>query len=289
MPPLPTSMQDAGDVQVGAARVHWQREGRGPCVVLLHGFPLSGATWAPVVQLLRDRRTCILPDLIGLGRSTSTLDEDYASPGQARAIQGALRALDVDRYVLVGNDTGGWVARELALLEGTRVSHLVLTNTEIPGHRPPWIPVYQAFAAVPGFGAVLRKLIDVPGFLASPLGFGGCFADRGLIGGAFRRDFIAPLAQSPSAIDGITRFLRCMKFSRLDAFRALHAQLGMPTTFIWGADDPTFPESRARTMAQQFPNVAAFHSIPRGKLFFYLEQPQALAALLPADGVSVPS
>jgi pimeloyl-ACP methyl ester carboxylesterase len=30
-------------------------------------------------------------------------------------------------------DTGGWIALELALLERERVTHLLLTNTEIPG------------------------------------------------------------------------------------------------------------------------------------------------------------
>ncbi len=52
----------------------------------------------------------------------------------------------------------------------------------------------------------------------------------------------------------------------------------MPVLFVWGADDPTFPIARAREMAPQFPNVAGFHEIPRGKLFFYEEQPAVLAA-----------
>ena len=36
----------------------------------------------------------------------------------------------------------------------------------------------------------------------------------------------------------------------------------MPTLFVWGADDPTFPEPRAREMVGQFPNVAGFHCDP---------------------------
>ena len=76
------------------------------------------------------------------------------------------------------------------------------------------------------------------------------------------------------------RFLRQMKFSRLDQFERLHAELTMPTLLIWAADDPTFPEPRARAMAGQLPNVAGFHSIPNAKLFFYEEHPAEVARLI---------
>ena len=53
----------------------------------------------------------------------------------------------------------------------------------------------------------------------------------------------------------------------------------MPVAFIWGADDPTFPEEIARGMVSQFPNVAHFQSIPKGKLFIQEEHPDAVAKL----------
>jgi haloalkane dehalogenase len=239
-------MRTEGNTTVGAANVHWRREGEGPSIVFVHGFPLSGHTWSGVIHELRDRFTCYAPDLIGL----------------------------------VGNDTGGWVARELALIDRHRISHLVLTNTEIPGHRPPWIPTYQALAHVPGFGTVLRQFMKIPGFLASPLAFGGCFQDASVIEGDFRERYVEPLLERGQALDGVLRFLRCMKFTRLDELRTLHAEFTMPTLFIWGADDPTFPELLARRMAAQFPNVAGFKTITEAKLFFHEEQPRAVAELI---------
>src|SRR4030095_6465168 len=116
----------------GSASIRWRRDGSAPAVVFLHGFPLSGRTWDAVVARLRSRFTCYALDLLGLGGSKSTSTIDYSSPGQARAFQGTLAQLHVDSYALVGNDTGGWIARELALLDTARVSRLVLTNTEIP-------------------------------------------------------------------------------------------------------------------------------------------------------------
>ena len=269
-----------GSTRVGAASVHWRKDGSGPPIVFLHGFPLSGRTWDGVVAHLRNRFTCYAPDLIGLGQSRSTAGEDYSSQGQARAFQGMLSELGVTSYALVGNDTGGWVARELALLDKQRVSRLVLTNTEIPFHRPPWIPMHQALAHLPGSGTVFQLLLRSRAFRRSPLAFGGCFYDLTHLDGEFHQRFVEPLISSKDRIEGAMQFLRKMKFARLDEFKTLHGQLAMPTLFIWGADDPIFPEPKAREMLPQFPQVAGFHSVANAKLFFYEEHPQQVAQLI---------
>jgi pimeloyl-ACP methyl ester carboxylesterase len=273
-------MVDEGTAGVGAASVHWRRIGRGPTVVLLHGFPLSGHTWDAVVAQLRDRFTCIMPDLIGLGRSSSGADGDYASEGQARAFQGLLSQLGVDTYALVGNDTGGWIARELALADAGRVSRLVLTNTEIPFHRPPWIPTYQLAARLPGFGTVVRQLLQLDVFRRSPLGFGGCFHDLALLNGPFHERYVEPLIRSAERMAEAQRFLRRMDFSRLDEFAGLHRRLAMPTLFVWGDEDPTFPVDRARAMAGQFPAVAGFREVAAARLFVHEEHPDTVATMV---------
>ena len=269
-----------GTTTAGTASIRWRREGSGPAVVFLHGFPLSGRTWDAVVARLRNRFTCWALDLVGLGQSTSTSAVDYSSPGQGRAFQATLAQLRVDSYALVGNDTGGWIARELALIDTPRVSRLVLTNTEIPFHRPPWIPLYQALAQIPGYGALIQQVLKWRAFRRSPLAFGGCFYDLGHLDGEFHRRFVEPLLTSSERIEGAMEFLRRMKFTRLDEFKTLHARLTMPTLFVWGADDPTFPEPRAREMVGQFPNVAGFHSVRNAKLFVYEEQPEQVAGLI---------
>jgi haloalkane dehalogenase len=269
-----------GNTRVGDASVHWRRDGSGPPIVFLHGFPLSGYTWDKVVAHLRDRFTCYTPDLIGLGQSHSTAGEDYSSLGQARALQGMLSELGVASYTLVGNDTGGWIARELALVDRQRVSRLVLTNTEIPFHRPPWIPMYQVLARLPGCGTVFRQLLKSRAFRRSSLAFGGCFHDVTHVEGEFRQRFVEPLVSSKERMDGAMEFLRRMKFARLDELQQLHGQLTIPTLFIWGTDDPIFPEPKAREMLTQFPQVAGFHAIPNAKLFFYEEHPREVARLI---------
>jgi haloalkane dehalogenase len=269
-----------GTTTVGDAQVRWRRRGSGPALVLVHGFPLTGRTWDGLVEHLCDRFTCYAPDLIGLGESSSTSAGDHSSPGQARVLQGLLSALGVASYALIGNDTGGWIARELALIDPARVSRLVLTNTEIPHHRPPWIPMYQAMAQLPGFAKVMRPLLASRAFRRSPLAFGGCFHDLTLLDGDFQQRYVEPLLRSDERMAGLVQFLRRMRFARLDEFATLHRRLTMPALFVWGASDPTFPEARARQMVSQLPNVAGFHSIGAAKLFVHEERPAEVAALV---------
>jgi haloalkane dehalogenase len=270
----------ARHADVGGARLCYRTAGTGPPLVLLHGFPLSGLTWRKVVPELARRFTCYAFDLVGLGDSTSRDPVDFSSQGQAAVFQRALAAQGVSSYALLGNDTGGWIARELALLDGERVTRLALTNTEIPGHRPPWIPLYQSLARVPGSDVVFRRLLASRRFRRSAMGFGGCFEDLDLIDGEFAELFLAPLLSSPDRLSSIFRFLVSMKFTRLDRFRELHAKLSMPVAFVWAANDPTFPEDTARAMASQFPNVAWFRSIPGSKLFVQEERPAVVAEMV---------
>lgn len=267
-------------VDVGDARVCYRSAGTGPALVLLHGFPLSGLTWRKVVPQLAQRFTCYAFDLIGLGDSTSRAAVDFASDGQAAVFQRALAAMGLPAYALIGNDTGGWIARELALRAPERVTHLVLMNTEMPGHRPPWIPLYQRLVQLPGSTFVMRRLVASRRLRRSAMGFGGCFADLDLIDGEFTELFLSPLVASAERVAAMCQFLVQMKFARLDRFRELHGKLSMPVGFVWGADDPTFPEATARAMATQFPRVAHFWSIPGGKLFLQEEQPDKVAALV---------
>ena len=147
-------------VEVGSARVCYRQAGSGPALVLLHGFPLSGMTWRGLIPELSKRFTCYALDLVGLGDSTSSRSFDYSSPGQGTVMQNALRALGIESYALLGNDTGGWVAREVAAMEPERVTHLILTNTEMPGHRSPWIRQYQMLGRLPGSSYFFRSIID---------------------------------------------------------------------------------------------------------------------------------
>jgi haloalkane dehalogenase len=256
------------------ARLAYRVVGTGSPLVLVHGYPTHGATWRKLVPELARRFTCYLPDLPGLGATEWRDDTDFSFPGHARTLRQWIDALGLEAYDVLAHDTGGTVARCLADADGARVQHLALINTEMPGHRPPWIPLYRHLAALPGAALNFRALLSQRWFRRTSLGFGGCFVNLDLLDGDFHDCFVAPLLASRRRMQGSLRYLRGIGWDVVDGMRAVHGRLRMPVQLLWGTDDPTFPLPLARAMATQFATPAAFVPIPNAALLPHEEQPE---------------
>jgi pimeloyl-ACP methyl ester carboxylesterase len=269
----------AQKLEAGTARVAYRCYGSGPALLLVHGFPLSGFTWRKVLPALAERYTCYVPDLPGMGESQWTDATDFSFPGQGRTLKAFVDGLALTRYSVLAQDTGGTFARCLALEDGARIEKLLLINTEIPRHRPPWIPLYQFLMRLPGALAVFGLLLRSEPFLRSSMGFGGCFCDMRLIEGDFHQHVVEPLRRSPLRMDGMRRYLRGATWGPVDALERDHARLAMPVLLIWGADDPTFPLQLARAMVAQFPN-ARLAEVAGARLLVHEEKPAEVARLV---------
>ena len=263
-------------VDARSARLPVRRYGSGPALLLVHGFPLSGFTWRRLLPELAQRYTCYVPDLPGMGASQWSPATDFSFPGQGLTLKALADSLGLTRYSVLAQDTGGTFARYLALNDLARVEKLALINTEIPRHRPPWIPLYQWLMELPGTLAAFRLLLRSPAFLRSGMGFGGCFCDMALIEDDFHRHVIEPLLREPQRLHGMRAYLRGAKWAPVDALELEHARLTLPVRLIWGVDDPTFPLPLARTMVAQFPD-ARLVEIAKAKLLAHEERPTQVA------------
>lgn len=263
----PTEIAD-----IGSARVAYRRFGSGPSLLLVHGFPLSGFTWRKLLPELSKRYTCYALDLPGMGETEWTEATDFSFPGQGRTLKAFVDRLGIERYHVIAQDTGGTFARFLALEDPSRTASLALINTEMPHHRPPWIPLYQFLMRSPLSPAALAVLLRSNLYCRSRAGFGGCFNDTSLIEGDFREHFIEPLIRSPKRRDGMRRYLLGAKWGPVDALAHEHARLSMPVRLIWGVDDPTFPIALARAMLRQLPR-ADLVEIPGARLLAHEEKP----------------
>jgi len=96
--------------------------GKGPAVVLLHGFADTGDMWAPLAAVLVKDHTVIVPDLSWYGLSEHP-DTGYTKKNQAVDIAGVMGALKVQKADLVTHDIGTWwVTRSLrSIRRGLRV------------------------------------------------------------------------------------------------------------------------------------------------------------------------
>jgi pimeloyl-ACP methyl ester carboxylesterase len=268
---------------VGSARIAWRSVGHGEPLLLIHGWPFSSWSFRRVLPRLAQRFTCFLPDTPGLGETEWRDEHDFRFAHQAESLRRFADALDLTRYSVLAFDTGATIARQLALIDPARVRRLVLLNTEIPGHRPPWIPLFQRSVGLPGSGASMRLLLRSRRLRRSGLGFGGCFRDLGRIDDPdFLAGTVAPLLASKQRLAGAQRYLAGIDWALVDGLARRHAEIAAPVLFVWGEDDPTFPIERARAMVSQLRDCRGLVAVPGARLLVHEEKPDAVAdAALP--------
>jgi pimeloyl-ACP methyl ester carboxylesterase len=106
--------------------------GKGPAVVLLHGFGDTGDMWAPLAALLVKDHMVIVPDLRGMGLSAHP-DSGYTKKNQALDIAGVMDSLKIERAALVTHDIGNMVGYSLAAQFPTRISRWMVIDAPLPG------------------------------------------------------------------------------------------------------------------------------------------------------------
>lgn len=261
---------------VGGTKIAYRRVGRGPAVVFIHGWPLSGITWRRLVSRLQDRFTCIVPDLPGSGSTpwSPTIRESFAD--LAALMHGFTETLELPRFALVGHDSGGAMARSVAAAAPDRVTAVALTNTEIPGHVATMVRVFQILLRLPGARRLFRALLGSEMYCRSRFGFGGCFSDRDLVMGEFHDACIAPLVRDPS---GAIAMLRAADLGFAHRLGPIHDRIVAPVLCVWGDRDPFFPVASARAMVDAWHGRARIEVVP-GKLFVHEERWEQVAALI---------
>jgi haloalkane dehalogenase len=261
---------------VGTAEIAYRTYGEGPPLLCIHGWPLSGLTFRKMIPRLAQHFTCIVADSPGGGETRWKDDHDFSFTGQANSYARFVDALGLKSLSVLAHDTGATIARQLALTIGPRVEKLVLIGTELPGHRPPFIPMFQQASRLPGSTAVFRTLLRSQAFRESSMGLGGCFVDKRLIGGEFHEHFIAPLLASPRKMEGQLRYMRGVDWQLVDGLRERHREIEASVLLIWGEDDRIFPPALAAAMAPQFTDCRGFLQVPGAALFAHEEKPDAV-------------
>jgi pimeloyl-ACP methyl ester carboxylesterase len=129
--PFPASF-NTQVVQTNGTSLYVRVGGKGPAVVLLHGFGDTGDMWAPLAAELVKDHTVIVPDLRGMGLSTHP-DSGYTKRNQAVDIAGVMDALQVQKADLVTHDIGNMVGYALAAQYPARITRWVVIDAPLPG------------------------------------------------------------------------------------------------------------------------------------------------------------
>jgi pimeloyl-ACP methyl ester carboxylesterase len=118
--------------RVNGVRLHYVIGGKGSPVVLLHGYAETGHMWRPIMPLLAQRHTVIVPDLRGAGGSAKP-PTGYDKKNMAVDIRELTSSLGLDRVRIVGHDIGLMVAYAYAAQFPQAAERVVLMDAFLPG------------------------------------------------------------------------------------------------------------------------------------------------------------
>jgi pimeloyl-ACP methyl ester carboxylesterase len=134
-PSLPSSFQAKTIHSPEGADIFVRWGGKGPVVVLIHGYAENSDSWAPLAADLMKDHTVVVPDLRGIGKSSKP-EGGYDKKTQAKDIRAVITGLGYDKTFVVAHDIGNMVAYAYAALYSDKVQRLVVMDAPIPGIEP---------------------------------------------------------------------------------------------------------------------------------------------------------
>jgi pimeloyl-ACP methyl ester carboxylesterase len=260
-----------------AGRMHFIDMGPrdAPVVLMVHGNPTWSFLWRKVIAALPELR-CVAPDLLGFGLSSKPRRlEDHSLDMHVDAIEELVHALDLRRFVIVGQDWGGPIVTAVAERMRERVAGIVLGNTSVLAPANPRGTWFHRFARMPVVSDIAFRLLGFP-----QIDLGAVQGDRASIRGpvsrAYRwplrriRDRAGPLALArmvPDRPDHPT-------LPTLQRTEAWLREYEGPMALVWGRRDPILGRALAKH-EQAFPHAKV--TATEAGHFLQEEVPQAVA------------
>jgi pimeloyl-ACP methyl ester carboxylesterase len=227
--------------------------------VLLHPFPLHGATFSLQLSALALSFRVIAPDFPGFGRSAAPEGVSEMS-GLAGQVLQLMDRLGVARAIVGGVSMGGYAALALLRLEPTRVAGLALLSTQARSDDEQTRTGRETTARrvlAEGMEILVESMVPR---LLSPRASPELPAE---VGQMIREN-------TP---EGAAAALRGMAL-RPDS-RELLARYAGPTLVVSGEDDAMFGPERAHEMAQ-LASGSEHVRVPRAGHLTHLEAPDAV-------------
>jgi pimeloyl-ACP methyl ester carboxylesterase len=108
--------------------IHFNIEGSGKAVVLIHGFLENLSMWDDITESLAKTNQVIRLDLPGFGKS-ECVEKTHSMKLFAECIKQLLHELNIQSFTVLGHSMGGYAALELAKICPEKIKHLILFHS----------------------------------------------------------------------------------------------------------------------------------------------------------------
>lgn len=109
-------------------KISYTDSGKGPVVVLLHGFLENKHMWKEVIPIISKNKRVLALDLLGHGQS-GCLGYIHSMEIMAEAVSAVLKSLRIRKITLIGHSMGGYVSLALAEKKPEMIRGLCLLNS----------------------------------------------------------------------------------------------------------------------------------------------------------------
>ena len=244
--------------------IHYVDEGNGEPVVMVHGDPTWGFLYRNFIPPLSQHYRCIVPDHMGMGKSSIPQERSlYRLEQHCANLEVLLLHLDLHDITLILHDWGGPVGLGFATRNPERIKRLILMNTWAfaPWPGGPFPRLLEIIRSERGEAFVLRK----NGYLEPAL-IGTTYHSENLthaIMEAYRAPF--PTPESRLSMLYWSRDIPVQEndvsFAEMKRIEDGLSQFSeTPVLLVWGMQDPVIPPLILHRWQQLYPH-ATTHEI----------------------------
>jgi putative NADH-flavin reductase/pimeloyl-ACP methyl ester carboxylesterase len=258
-------------VEVDGVRVFYRETGPAgaPTMLLLHGFPSASHQFSRLMDVLGANYRLIAPDYPGFGYTETPEGFVYSFEALAHIVEGFVRKIGLQRFVLYAFDFGGPVGFRLATRHPEWIAGLVIQNANVYEEGLSEM-AREMIANRPGADSGKERVLELLTLPVTRSQYESGASDSTLIapdGWTLDQHFLDLPGRKEAQID-----LAMDYFSNVACYPAWQRYLRTsqpPTLIVWGRNDAFFTEPGAHAYLHDLPD-AELHLLNTGH--FALEE-----------------
>lgn len=129
----PVLLEDRYSTSPDGVKIHYVASGKGPLVVLIHGYPDFSGSWTHLTPKLNDAYRVVALDTRGYNLSDKPAGvENYEMPKLVEDVAAVIKAEGYSTATVLGHDWGGSIAWMFAFTHPDMLDNLIIMSTPHP-------------------------------------------------------------------------------------------------------------------------------------------------------------